>query len=286
MFKWMRLFKRDAATDQFKEIPLNHIVSNPYQPRRKYDEESLKELSLSILKYGVIQPVVVRKHGDLFELVSGERRVRASRMAGLDKIPALVGNFSDSEMLEIGLLENIQRENLTVLEEAMGYASMVSFLKPSTQKEMAEEISKRLGKKQADVYEKLMLLSYLPVVQKALDYGFITLDHAKLIDTVKGDEKKKEALEKILYEGFSLKQTENLIRKQMEGWGELRVDQIEELDLPARERETLLLFIHILKNAVDALKEFGVDAHFEMDETLPLKIVITCEESHGKKDEL
>lgn len=280
MLKRFRL-KTKSVEERLKEISLDRIVSNPYQPRRKYNEESLKELSESIRKYGVIQPVVVRRHGELYELVSGERRVRASRMAGVGTIPAMIGKFSDSEMLEIGLLENIQRENLTTLEEAMGYASMISFLQPATQKEMAEEISKRLGKKQPDVYEKLMILSYLPVVQKALDLGFITLDHAKLIDTVKDDEKQRKALEKILSEGFSIKQTEKFIRRQKDGKGGTTAGDLEKIDLPERERELLLLFVHILKNAVDSLRELGADVHLEVKSTSPLEITISGE----KRDE-
>ena len=111
----------NASESDIEEIPISEIRSNPYQPRKRFDEEKLKELSESIKEHGLFQPIIVKKSIKGYELVAGERRTKAAKMAGFDKIPAIVRNFSDEEMMEVALLENIQRENLNPIEEAEGY---------------------------------------------------------------------------------------------------------------------------------------------------------------------
>ncbi len=277
MLKFFPLMKRKVET-QLRNISLSHIVSNPFQPRREYDEKRLQELSVSIKKYGIIQPIVARKHGELYELVSGERRVRASRMTGMAEIPAIVGVFSDSEMLEIGILENIQRENLSLLEEAMGFSSMIAFMQPSTQKELAAVISKRLGKDETEIFDKLSILSYLPLLQKALDMGLLTLDHAKLVGGVQDKEQQKQLIEKIVSENFSVQQTEKMIQEMQLKMNDLFEQEKTKVKLAGSQvpgHEVFSLFLHIIENAVDALKEIGLHAEIEKRDTPPYRVTIT-----------
>ncbi len=263
---------------QLKNIPLDRVMSNPFQPRRNYDEERLKELGVSIKKYGIIQPVVVRKSREIYELVSGERRVRASRIAGLTDIPAIVGVYSDAEMLEIGILENIQRENLSLLEEAKGFSSLLSFMQPSTQKELAAIVSKRLGKKEEEVLEKLSILDYIPLLQKALEMGLITFEHAKLLHGIDKKAYQPKVLEKVITENLSVKETDALIcdmqNSSLHRPTDIRSSPSGSSIAPA-DREVFALFRHILEDAVDALRELGIFARIETSGEPPFKITIT-----------
>ena len=116
---------KDSTNEDIVEIPLKELRSNPYQPRKNFDEAALKELSDSIKEHGVFQPIIVKKSIKGYEIIAGERRYRASKLAGLEKIPAIVRNFTDNQMMEIALLENLQRENLNAIEEAVAYKSMI-----------------------------------------------------------------------------------------------------------------------------------------------------------------
>lgn len=161
---------------QVKEINLKKLRANPYQPRKEFEEEALNELSQSIKEHGVIQPIVVRKSSFGYDILAGERRFRAAKMANLETIPAVVKNFSDNAMMELALLENIQREDLNIIEEARGYQSLLETF-TWTQKELAT----RMGKSRSHVTNILRLLELPESVQQLLLDKKITMGHTKIL---------------------------------------------------------------------------------------------------------
>jgi ParB family transcriptional regulator, chromosome partitioning protein len=189
------------------EIPLDAISVNPYQPRRNFDEKKLDELAQSIREQGIIQPIIVRRLGAGYELVAGERRLRASRKLELKTIPAIVRQLDDQDMVEIAFIENLQREQLNEFEEAEAYGRLM-------QERAAmgpESIATRVGKDAELIKSKLWMLSLPPVVKKAVVSRLISLDHARLISQIANEKQQLEMLEKIYQEKLTVEQTRELI---------------------------------------------------------------------------
>ena len=197
----------DAVVGSIIEISLENIQVNPYQPRTYFDEESLRELSSSIKELGVIQPITVRKVGDLFQLVSGERRYRASKLIGNKSIPAYIRTANDQEMLEMALVENIQRKNLDPIEVALSYQRLIDEIQLTQ-----EELSVRVGKKRSTVTNYLRLLKLDPILQTGMRDGFISMGHGRALINVKSSENQLAIYEKILREKLSVRQTEELVK--------------------------------------------------------------------------
>lgn len=195
-----------------KEIPVADIVPNPNQPREWFDERALEELSMSIKEFGVIQPVIVREKFLKYELVVGERRLRASRMAGLETVPAVVRRLSDDESLALALIENLQREDLNPVEEAKVYLRLVRDLKLS-QRRIAEHI----GKSPHVVSKHIALLRLPAAVQKGLTHEDITRGHAFALLRLKDEELQTRALKTIREKNLSVKQTETLVERMLRG---------------------------------------------------------------------
>ena len=186
------------------EIDLDRIDPNPFQPRQYFSETELAELSASILQHGVVQPILVRPRGDRFQLVVGERRVRAAQRAALMRIPAVVKEVSEDEMVELALVENVQRENLTPIEEAQGYQRLVDRLK-ATQ----ADVAKRVGKDRSTVANSLRLLSLSEFIQGEIDHGTLTPGHGRALLAMPPEVRDKMA-RRILKEGLSVRQAEKL----------------------------------------------------------------------------
>ena len=197
----------DAVVGSIIEISLENIQVNPYQPRTYFDEESLRELASSIKELGVIQPITVRKVGDLFQLVSGERRFRASKLIGNKSIPAYIRTANDQEMLEMALVENIQRKNLDPIEVALSYQRLIDEIQLTQ-----EELSVRVGKKRSTVTNYLRLLKLDPILQTGMRDGFISMGHGRALINVKSSEDQLAIYEKILREKLSVRQTEELVK--------------------------------------------------------------------------
>ena len=197
----------DAVVGSIIEISLENIQVNPYQPRTYFDEESLRELASSIKELGVIQPITVRKVGDLFQLVSGERRFRASKLIGNKSIPAYIRTANDQEMLEMALVENIQRKNLDPIEVALSYQRLIDEIQLTQ-----EELSVRVGKKRSTVTNYLRLLKLDPILQTGMRDGFISMGHGRALINVKSSENQLAIYEKILREKLSVRQTEELVK--------------------------------------------------------------------------
>ena len=187
------------------EIPLKEIRPNPYQPRKEFDENGLKELADSIRENGVFQPILVRKSLSGYELVAGERRVRASKLAGKKNIPAIIVDFDDRQMMEISLLENIQRKDLTPIEEARAYQQLIKKL-GYTQ----EELSKRIGKSRSNVTNMLRLLSLPEEVQTMVNNGKLSYGHARTLLGLNDEDKMIDVAKRTVKEGLSVRQLEGL----------------------------------------------------------------------------
>lgn len=187
-------------------VDLDEIRPNPYQPRKLFDEEKLQELAVSIKEHGIFQPVILKQSIQGYEIVAGERRCRAAKIAGLFKVPAIIVEFTDAQMMEIALLENIQRENLNSIEEAKAYQSMMEKLE-LTQNQLA----KRIGKSRSYIANTLRLLQLSDVIQNYVLEGKITMGHARSLITL--PEKKAELLAKrCIDEGLSVRDVENVVK--------------------------------------------------------------------------
>ena len=197
----------EGVTTSNTTLPLADIKPNPYQPREIFDEEKLKELADSIKEHGVFTPVLVRRAADGYELVAGERRVKAAEMAGLTEIPAIIVDFDDDQMAEISLLENIQRENLTAIEEAKGYKTLID-RRGYTQ----EELGKRVGKSREHIANTMRLLILPESVQKMVEEGTLSAGQVRPLITVNYEDIEKFA-QKIVKENLSVRQVERLIQE-------------------------------------------------------------------------
>ena len=187
------------------EIPLTEIRSNPYQPRKEFDEEALKEFADSIKEHGVIQPIIVKKSIKGYELVAGERRTRASKMAGKETIPAIIRDFNDDEMMEIALVENIQRENLNPIEEAEALSKIIE-KNNLTQ----EEASKKFGKSRSYITNILGLLRLPKKTKDYLSDGKISMGHARVLSKLSDDNQIDELAKKIIDDGLSVRDIEKV----------------------------------------------------------------------------
>lgn len=189
-------------------IPLDDIIPNRFQPREMFNEVALQELSDSIKEHGVIQPIIVRKIGDKYEIIAGERRYKASAMAGLTTIPAIVRDLDDKESSKVALLENIQRKDLTPIEEARTIQKILQ-LDQMTQ----EELAKTMGKSQSAIANKLRLLTLTDEVQDALLKEEISERHARSLLNVENPETQVNLLNKVIREKIPVRELESLIRK-------------------------------------------------------------------------
>lgn len=199
----------NATTNEIQDIPINEIRPNPYQPRKSFNEEALRELSESIKNHGVFQPIIVKKGIRGYDLIAGERRLRASKMAGLDKIPAIVKDFSDDEMREIALLENIQRENLTAIELAWAYKGIIDNLDIRQ-----EDLALRIGKSRSHITNTLGLLNLPEEVQKMILNGELSMGHARVLSKMEDESKVTGLAKKIINEGLSVHEIEEISKDE------------------------------------------------------------------------
>ncbi len=203
----------DKLVGSIVEIELDLIEVNPYQPRTYFDEEALRELASSIKELGVIQPITVRKlEGNKFQLVSGERRFRASKLIGNKTAPAYIRLANDQEMLEMALVENIQRKNLDPIEVALSYQRLIDEIQLTQ-----EELSTRVGKKRSTVTNYLRLLKLDPILQTGMRDGFISMGHGRAMINVDNTEDQLAIYEKILRDKLSVRQTEELVKSLKTG---------------------------------------------------------------------
>ena len=197
--------ERNNAT----EIELSQIRSNPYQPRKVFDEEALNELADSIKVYGVVEPVILKKSVKGYEIVAGERRCKASKIAGLTTVPAIIKDFTDEEMMEIALLENIQREDLNPVDTAISISNILQ-VKDMTQ----EEFSKKFGKSRSYITNLLGLLNLPKSVQELVKNGKLSMSHARCLSKIDDEEKVINLANKIIKENLNVRDIEKMLSKK------------------------------------------------------------------------
>jgi ParB family chromosome partitioning protein len=199
----------DYVAGAVAEIDINLIEANPFQPRIEFDEEALAELARSIKEQGIIQPITVRKLGyNRYQLISGERRLRASKLAGLSKIPAFIRIANDEQMLELALIENIHRENLNAIEVAISYQRLIDECSLTQ-----EQLSERVGKSRSAIANFLRLLKLPAEIQIALRDGHISMAHARALINVEDKESQLRILQQIIEDDLSVRQTEELAQR-------------------------------------------------------------------------
>ena len=193
----------DTPKEEIIDLKLSDLRPNPYQPRKVFDEEKLEELANSIKEYGVFQPIIVKKSIKGYEIIAGERRAKASKIAGKETIPAIVRNFTDEEMMEIALLENLQRENLNAIEEASAYTKLLDTLN-LTQEELAE----KLGKSRSHITNMIGLLTLPDEVKNMISEEKISMSHARVLSKIKDNEKIITLANKIVEEKLNVRDVE------------------------------------------------------------------------------
>lgn len=199
---------RETSSKDIVEISLDDIRSNPYQPRKVFDEEALKELSDSIKEHGVVQPIIVKKSIKGYELVAGERRTKAAKLAGLSTIPAIIRNFNDEEMMEIALIENIQRENLNPIEEALAFENIIKST-GLTQ----DEIASKFGKSRSYITNMLGLLKLPNETKKLVEDGKLSASHARTLSKMDDEDKINKMAKDIVKYNLNVRDVEDLTRK-------------------------------------------------------------------------
>jgi ParB family chromosome partitioning protein len=236
-------------------IKIENIRPNPYQPRKQFNKASLEELCESIKQYGVIQPINVRKITSRhYELVAGERRLRAATMAGLSEIPAIIINVDDNDSAVMALIENLQREDLNYMDEAEGYYNLIKE-HGLTQ----EELARKVGKSQSTVANKIRLLKLTPLVKKILADNNLTERHARALLKLHDEQLQLKVLKHVCEKGLNVKKTEELVERAIDRYTKkLTVDRSEKRFTKAIK--DIRIFVNTVRQAVDIMKKSGVNA--------------------------
>lgn len=253
-----------------EEIPIDLIKPNPYQPRKNFSMKSLEELSQSIAEYGLIHPITVRKIGSgNYELIAGERRLRATKMLGAKSISAIILDSLDEDSAILAMIENLQRENLHFIEEAKGYESLIKD-HGFTQ----EELAKRIGKSQSTIANKLRLLRLSDDVKEIIVNNNLTERHARALLRLPDGEMQIRVLDKIISDSLNVKATDDLVS---------RLITREEIKTKGKRKrhirmnKDLRLFVNTIKEAVDMIRQYGLDPEYiqtEDEDTLQIVVRI------------
>lgn len=252
-------------------VDINEVIPNPYQPRKLFNDESLQELAESIREHGVIQPLLVRKVAGRMELIAGERRLRASKLAGLLEVPVIIKDIDDKEMAELAMLENLQREDLHYLEEAQGFQHLISQF-GFTQ----DELAKRLGKKQSTIANKLRLLRLSGEVQTLLVDDNLTERHARALLKVENAAKQKEILSAVRQKNLNVRETEDLIEEIIDDISREMSKNTPKQSFTRVIRD-IRIFINTINSVVAEMKKSGIKvkvAQHQDDEYITINLKI------------
>ncbi|MEG6584431.1 nucleoid occlusion protein [Dendrosporobacter sp. 1207_IL3150] len=254
-----------------QHLKIDDIVPNPFQPRKTFNEEALQDLSASIREFGVIQPLLVRRIDNAYELVAGERRLRASKLAGLLEVPAIIKELTDKEMAELAMIENLQREDLHYLEEAEGFQQLIANF-GFTQ----DELAKRMGKKQSTIANKLRILKLCPEVRELLVKEQLTERHARALLKVEDAKLQMEVLDAVRQKGLNVRETEALIQAVLD-------DISREMEKKAPRQNVVRIirdvriFLNTINNVVGEMKKTGLNVKVDQeqdDEFITVKLLI------------
>ncbi|UOF91749.1 nucleoid occlusion protein [Fodinisporobacter ferrooxydans] len=255
-----RLFgfdNRVQGQEEVKQVPVDEIISSPYQPRSVFDDDKIEELSQTIRTHGMIQPVIVRKVENSYELIAGERRWRAAKKLGLPTIPAIVREMGDSQAASVALIENLQREGLTAIEEAIAYQQLLE-LHGLTQ----ESLAQRLGKGQSTIANKLRLLHLPEQVQEALMNRIITERHARALLSLPSVDLQLKIVKEIQERDLNVKQTEGKVKQILE--------QMQERAKPKPKRisfsKDVRLAVNTIRQSLDMIQKNGLTVDTEEED--------------------
>ncbi|MDF2523051.1 MAG: ParB-like partition protein [Clostridiales bacterium] len=236
-------------------VSIESIRPNPYQPRKRFDKAALEELCESIKQYGVLQPINVRKiTSSSFELVAGERRLRAATMAGLKEIPTIIVNVDDNDSAVIALIENLQREDLSYMEEADGYNNLIT-----EHNFTQEELAQKIGKSQSTVANKIRLLKLPPLVKKILSDNNLTERHARALLKLHDEQLQLKVLRHVCEKGLNVKKTEDLVERAIDRFSR-QTNQKDSERKFTRSIKDIRIFVNTIRQAIDLMKKAGVNA--------------------------
>ncbi|MBO1582081.1 ParB/RepB/Spo0J family partition protein [Bacillus sp. XF8] len=221
--------------EKIQEIALNELRPNPYQPRKNFQKEAIQELAASIKEHGILQPLIVRKSIKGYEIVAGERRYRAAKEARLETVPAVVRELNEQQMMEFALLENLQREDLNPMEEALAYQMLMDELNVTQ-----EQLAKRLGKSRPYIANYVRLLTLPSFVQEMIADGNLSMAHGRTLLTIKDEEQLKSLLKRIEKEGLNVRQLEQIVQQMHQRVSRETKKVKQERNIFFEERETLL----------------------------------------------
>lgn len=260
-------FANETPRDYITEIPTNRIKANPYQPRKEFSRSALYDLANSIKEYGILQPITVRplRGEQSYELIAGERRLRAAKIAGLTTVPAIVYSAADNDSAVLALIENLQREDLNFMEEAEGYYCLL-IDHGMTQ----EELARKVGKSQSSIANKVRLLKLPPMVKKILCDNKLTERHARALLRIPDEQLQLKVLKQICEKHCSVKEAEELVDRTIEKYNEEMLEKGYLLPvhkkLPSKKGSVkfvvrdIKIFINTIKETISILKHSGVDA--------------------------
>jgi len=250
----------DPVVDQVMDLDIDKLVPNPFQPRKYFDTIQLDELARSIREMGVIQPILVRSRGEVYEIVAGERRFRASQRAGLKQIPAVIREFSDRELAEVALVENLQRADLSYFEEAEGYRKLIEEFSLTQ-----EEVAQRVGKSQPTIANKLRILKLDPAVRENVMVELLSERHIRALLKLNTPNDQLMILKEIYEHELTVRQTELLIEDYLAGKAILTEEEIHMEDAPPEKRQRIKrifrdmrIYINTIKSAVATIEEAGL----------------------------
>lgn len=237
-------------------VGIDHIRPNPYQPRKQFNKMALEELCDSIKQYGVLQPINVRRlsHGT-YELVAGERRLRAATMAGLQEIPAIIINVDDNDSAVMALIENLQREDLSYMEEAEGYSNLINE-HGFTQEELAQKI----GKSQSTIANKIRLLKLSPLIKKILSDNNLTERHARALLKLHDEQLQLKVLRLVCERGLNVKKTEELVERAIDKYSKNIKQRTTSEKKMTKAIKDVRIFVNTIKQAIDIMRQSGVNA--------------------------
>lgn len=258
----------DKSQTEIRYIQIADIRPNPYQPRKTFNQKALEELSQSIKSYGVIQPISVRHlNGTSYELIAGERRLRASELAELDEIPAIVVEYKDKESAMIALIENLQREDLNFIEEADAYNNLI-LDHGFTQ----QEIALKMGKSQSTIANKLRILKLPDDIKKSLIENGLTERHGRALLKLSEDDLKREILEKVIRNGLNVSKTEDLVDDILD---DLTKIEVEEPKPSIKGLINIRIYLNTIKKAFSTIKDTGLEAEYkEVDKGDHVEVIV------------